>query len=140
MNSQHENMLHGHQATSDLVSNEPTAPELMTLARRIGAVRGARKDIFPAGQFGEPGWDMIFALYLAAVRGEELNVSNVCEVSDAPPTTALRWLERLLELKMIRRRKHPTDNRVAFIELELETSKLVEAFLREAWATFYPQM
>jgi DNA-binding MarR family transcriptional regulator len=83
---------------------------------------------------------MIFALYLAAVRGAELNVSNVCEVSDAPPTTALRWLERLLELKMVRRRKHPTDNRVAFIELELETSKLVEAFLREAWATFYPQM
>ena len=66
---------------------KPSVCELIALARRIGEVRNARKEILPAGQFGEPGWDMMLALYLASIRGEFLTVTNVCDASDAPPTT-----------------------------------------------------
>jgi len=132
------NKLQGPEVTKAEEVVKPSVCELIALARRIGEVRNARKEILPAGQFGEPGWDMMLALYLASIRGEFLTVTNVCDASDAPPTTALRWLDRLLELKMVRRRKHPTDARMVYIELEPHSSELVESFLRRAWSTFYP--
>lgn len=123
---------------ADLSSAKPSAEAMLTLAGRIAEIRSARKELLPTGKIGEPGWDMILALYLATARGHKLTVSNLCDASDAPPTTALRWLDRLLELKMVSRRKHQTDARIVYIELEPEASQSVESFLTQAWATLYP--
>lgn len=115
----------------------PQVEDLVALARRIAKVRSARKELLPAAKLGEPGWDMILALYLANIRGERLTVSNVCAASDTPPTTAFRWLTRLIELDMVTRHNHPTDARVIYIHLQPVAAQLIEAFLFRAWSNFY---
>lgn len=118
-------------------SGEPSVDDLVALAGRISAVRAARKELLPAGKFGEPGWDMMLALYLATLAGQRMTVSNMCEASDAPPTTALRWLDRLIELDLVTKKSHPTDARVIYVTLQPDSEILVKTFLLRAWSTFY---
>jgi DNA-binding MarR family transcriptional regulator len=116
----------------------PTSADLVLLAERIASIRSVRKEILPSTLFGEPGWDMMLALYVASMKGQRLTVTNVCDASDAPSTTALRWLDRLVELDMVRRLPHPTDLRVIFIELAPAAGQLLETFLSHSWSALYP--
>ena len=116
----------------------PTTADLLSLAERITSIRSARKEILPSTLFGEPGWDMMLALYVASKKGQRLTITNVCDASDAPSTTALRWLDRLVELDMVRRLPHATDLRVIFIELAPGAGELLETFLSHSWSALYP--
>ena len=64
----------------------PTTADLLSLAERITSIRSARKEIRPSTLFGEPGWDMMLALYVASKKGQRLTITNVCDASDAPST------------------------------------------------------
>ena len=116
----------------------PTTADLVSLAERITSIRQMRKQTLPSTLFGEPGWDMMLALYIASKHGQRLTVTNVCDASDAPSTTALRWLDRLVELDMVRRIPHPTDLRVIFIDLAPVAGELLETFLSHSWSALYP--
>ena len=123
---------------SDPPHAPPSTADLLSLAERITSIRSVRKEILPSTLFGEPGWDMMLALYVASMKGHRLTITNVCDASDAPSTTALRWLDRLAELDMVRRLPHPTDLRVIFIELAPAAGELLETFLSHSWAALYP--
>ena len=84
-------------------------------------------NIFNRTLFGEPAWNILLALYVAAGERYALSISALCAESGVPATTAARSINRLLDLDMIRRVPNPSDSRSPYIELRRETAtKLTE--------------
>ena len=79
--------------------------------------------------FGEPAWDMMLALYVAEQEGGRLTVSRLAKLSEAPLTTAIRWIDYLDQARLISRRTHPTDARVVIIELTETARDKLETYL-----------
>jgi len=115
----------------------PAPEELVVLARRISVARNRRKKYLAGELFGEPGWEMLLALYEADAAGHRRTVSNLCYSSKAPDTTALRWLDKLSELNLVRRSKNPLDARMVFIELEPCARTAIQSYLCELWVDIY---
>ncbi len=67
--------------------------------------------------FGEPGWDILLDLFIAAQQGERLQVSAVCLDAGVPSTTMLRWLARLEAEGLICRNADDRDGRRRFVDL-----------------------
>jgi DNA-binding MarR family transcriptional regulator len=80
--------------------------------------------------FGEPAWDMLLILYLEHVRSR-ITVSQLTRESGAAQTTALRWIEYLESQQLIRRYAHPTDRRIAYLDLTDKAIQSLETFLSE---------
>ncbi len=80
---------------------------------------------------------MLLALYEADTAGHRMTISNLCYSSQAPDTTALRWLDKLVELNLIHRRKNPLDARIVFIELEPGAKSAIRSYLCELWFKLY---
>lgn len=106
--------------------------ELVKLAKRIKAIRQSRVALLDPILFGEPAWDILLALYVAAGERYSLSISALCAESGAPPTTAARSIGRLLELDMVRRLPNPGDNRSAYIELTDDTAARLTELLGSA--------
>jgi DNA-binding MarR family transcriptional regulator len=112
---------------------EPQFPtELVKLAKRIKAIRESRLALLDPSLFGEPAWNILLALYVAAGERYALSISALCAESGAPATTAARSINRLLELDMVRRVPNPSDNRSAYIELTGDTAARLSELLGEA--------
>jgi DNA-binding MarR family transcriptional regulator len=92
--------------------------------------RRRRARIFPGAMFGEPAWDMLLILYLEHVRSR-ITVSQLTRESGAAQTTALRWIEYLESQQLIRRYAHPTDRRIAYLDLTDKAIQSLETFLSE---------
>lgn len=68
-------------------------------------------------------------LDLTAARAEHLRVSvtSLCIASAVPPTTALRWINQMIDMGLMQRLSDETDRRRAFIAL---TDKAADAMAR----------
>ena len=87
------------------------------LAEETYRDRRKRARHFPKRLLGEPAWDILLDLYAAAGRGQEVSVSSACLAADAPPSTALRWLQHLEDEGLVERLPDPTDARRHFARL-----------------------
>lgn len=81
----------------------PTETELGRLACRIYDARRARDRLLGDALFGEPGWDMLLALYCLPKRGKLMSVSSLCYDANTGTTTGLRWQKVLTEKGLIER-------------------------------------
>ena len=102
---------------------------MVKLARRIKYVRDDRNALFGHGLFGEQGWDMLLALYIAEGEGYRLKVGDLCNESLVPQSIAIRWIEPLVELHMAHRRSNPLDTRSIFVEIQPATAVMMTRFL-----------
>lgn len=93
-------------------------PILVDRARLAFENRRRRSQHFSSAMFGEAAWDMLLALYVKEQSGTRHSVSELCELSGAPQTTALRWLD-YLENKdhLVAREPSPTDRRIFLVGL-----------------------
>jgi DNA-binding MarR family transcriptional regulator len=66
-----------------------------------------------------------------------MTVTSLCSASLCPDTTALRWLDRLGQLGLVRRLKSPLDARVFFIDLQPEARNAINNYLREMWNSLF---
>jgi DNA-binding MarR family transcriptional regulator len=114
------------------VSNRPAMREW---ARRILALRRARISILNKSMFGEPAWEMLLELYVNKDYGARLSVGRLSELSGAPATTALRWLDYLEKEKLVAREPNPTDRRTEFVELTEKGCSAMEQYLSETLET-----
>jgi DNA-binding MarR family transcriptional regulator len=119
------------------VNAMPHPEELLALSKRISASRIGRRNFFAADLFAEPAWEMLLALYRADAAGHRMSVSNLCYASEAPGTTALRWIDKLEELGLVSRRKNPLDARMVFIELDAAARTQIEDYLLDTWVSLY---
>ncbi len=117
----------------------PTIKELVGLAVRLDAARACRSEFMPYEILAEPGWDMLVALFLADAAGRRATVTNLCNESRVPLTTALRWIEKLVDCRLVRRARNPLDARIIFIELENKGRTAMIDYLSQMWAVFYHQ-
>ena len=62
----------------------PTAPCSGLLAEEVYRDRRRRARHLPTRLLGEPAWDILLDLYVAAGRGQAVSVSNACLAADAP--------------------------------------------------------
>jgi DNA-binding transcriptional ArsR family regulator len=87
------------------------------LLRRLIAERQRRERYFDISLFGEPSWDAMLDLALAAAEGRRISVTSACIGAGAPLTTALRHLSVLGEHGLVERQPDPEDARRCFVAL-----------------------
>ncbi|MDE8653099.1 hypothetical protein [Novosphingobium album (ex Liu et al. 2023)] len=74
------------------------------LARRFARDRRARYAFFRESDiFGEPMWDMLLELFIAARDGREVSVTSACIATRRPHAEALACLDRLIGHALVRR-------------------------------------
>lgn len=84
-------------------------------------LRKERNKIFNKELFVDPAWDMMLDLYRAYKNEEKISVSSLCLASNSPPTTALRWIQKLLNNGLIERSADPNDRRKVYITLSAKS-------------------
>ena len=81
--------------------------------------------------FGEPAWDLLLDLFIAAREGKQVPVTSACIGAAVPTTTALRWLAVLEGRGLIIREADGRDARRIFVRLSPEADQQVaEYFIR----------
>jgi hypothetical protein len=96
----------------------------------IGA-RQKRAHYLPETLFAEPAWDMLLDLLRAELSEQPITISSLCIAAGVPPTTALRWIQRMVEMGVLVRHSDTCDRRRAFIELAPKTSKALHRYFSE---------
>ncbi|PTR12190.1 DNA-binding MarR family transcriptional regulator [Novosphingobium sp. GV055] len=90
------------------------APAL-AMAREVYAARRRRERFLAADLFGEPTWDILLDLFIAAAEARRVPTTSACIGANVPPTTALRWL-RILEARgLVEREDDGRDGRRTFV-------------------------
>ena len=118
---------------AELQRQRPLAPsrkQLCQLACRIYDARRGRDRFLSRKLLGEPGWDMLLALYCLPARGELLTVSSASLAADAAVATGIRWQRILLKEKLIERGpSYDSDGRRIHVKLTKQGRDLLEAYL-----------
>jgi hypothetical protein len=99
-------------------------------ARRMYHARRRRDELFGGAHlFGEPAWDILLDLFIAASEGKRISITSACIGAAAPPTTALRWLNLLEREGLIEREGDSKDMRRSYVRLSrLGVSRMTEFF------------
>jgi DNA-binding MarR family transcriptional regulator len=111
----------------------PMAPgenvDLRLMARQIYRSRRDRDTFFDPSLMGEPVWDMLLAVYSLPTRSRPMTVSGLCGASACPPSTALRWIECMIERGLIERHSSESDRRVTYVSLTAQALEKIEGYL-----------
>lgn len=107
----------------------PTRHELVRLATKLYDARRRRDRMFNDKLFGEPGWDMLLALYCLPSRGIMLGVMSLGHAANVPPTTGLRWQKLLEERGLIERGPHVSDARQQLVRLTTKGRAVMSRYL-----------
>jgi hypothetical protein len=65
---------------------------LLRHAERMIQERENRSQHFPTMPLGEPVWDLLLDLFVSHVRCRQISITSACIATNAPPTTALRYI------------------------------------------------
>lgn len=87
------------------------------LIRRIIHLRQRRARYFTADLFADPAWDMLLDLTAARAEHSRVSITSLCIASGVPPTTALRWINQMVEAGLFIRTEDEIDRRRAFVTL-----------------------
>ena len=96
------------------------APGGITLehsVRRARRLRDLRREMLGPDNFSGPAWDILLHLFESYVLQRRDTVGNVCDGTEVPPTTVIRWISRLEQCGMLIVRDDHLDNRRRFVEL-----------------------
>ena len=100
-----------------------------TMEREFYVGRRRRARYLSADLFGEPTWDILLDLYVAARERRRVPTTSACIGAHVPPTTALRWL-RILEMRgLVEREEDGRDGRRTFVRLTVRGCTVMESFL-----------
>lgn len=93
-------------------------PVWVELARQSYEDRRRRAKIFRSDDlFGEPAWDILLDLFIAAKERRRVSVTSACIGSAVPSTTALRWITILEKHELLVREADPGDARRIYVKL-----------------------
>jgi hypothetical protein len=93
-------------------------PVWVELARQTYEDRRRRNKIFKSEElFGEPAWDILLDLFVAAKERRRVSVTSACIGSAVPSTTALRWISILERQGLLTREADPGDARRVYVRL-----------------------
>lgn len=99
-----------------LAEQSSARPDLKAMARALLRARARRTDLLGVELFRDPAWDILLDLY--AHGGEEgMMISALCHAAGVPPTTALRYVHKLVEAGALVSEDHPQDQRRTMVRL-----------------------
>lgn len=110
-------------------SRTPSTHELCELAGRIYDARRTRNKMMDGQLFGEPGWDMLLALYCLPKRGLLMSVSALSYCADIPQTTGYRWQALLTSEGLIERGPREVDARRQIVRLTQKGRTMMSDYL-----------
>lgn len=100
------------------------------LAERFTRLRRKRDSIFGDRLFADPAWDMMLDLFQASKKDSRpISVTSLCIASAVPNTTALRWIDALVQKGLLARQADVRDGRRTFVSLTQEASRKMEEVL-----------
>ena len=99
------------------------------IAARILKVRSMRGDVLGAPIFQDLAWDMLLDLYVSEAEGRRVSVTSLTIASGGPPTTALRYLDKLVAHGLVTRSDDQRDGRRAWIALTSTSRAAITALL-----------
>ena len=119
------------EAAAHAAAEEQAPAREMDAPAIRGIIRARRlRDRFFAGAlFADPAWDMLLDLMAARLEGRTVSVSSLCIAAAVPPTTALRWIQALVEGGLFERRADPMDGRRAFVVLSDAGAQAMSGYL-----------
>lgn len=98
--------------------------------RRAIRARRMRDDAFGiGGLFEDPAWDMLLDLFAAELERQRVSVSSLCIAAAVAPTTALRWIGKLVDAGLLERRPDDFDRRRAFLSLTARASTAMRNYV-----------
>lgn len=97
--------------------------------RDVIRARRLRDRFLGAGLFEDPAWDMLLDLFAARLEDRRVSVSSLCIAAAVAPTTALRWINKLLGAGLFDREPDPADRRRAFIGLSVAAEEGMRRYL-----------
>ena len=101
-------------------------------AAREQSRRGLRRKLFGPNLFGEPGWDILLALYAIDNVDRRMSIAELTAITHVPLTTSLRWLAYLEEEDFVSRSAAPNDQRMVLVELTDDGRRAMESYLSHA--------
>lgn len=104
---------------------------LSWFAREEYEERRRRSDFFDENLFGEPTWDILLDLFSNQAIGKRISVSSACIASCVPQSTALRWLQVLIDRGLIERVRDSADGRRAWLYLPEKTYLAIANYLAQ---------
>lgn len=114
------------------LSRKPPLESACVLAEQILRRRRQREAYFGKHIFADPCWDMLLDLYVAQKKHlRPVSVSSLCIASAVPATTALRWIDTLVQEGLVVRRPDPRDKRRVLVALTDEGSGKMDMLLAE---------
>lgn len=88
-----------------------------TAIRAIRQQRSRRREFFCSGLFSDPAWDILLELYSAFLEQRRISVSALCDASEVPSTTGLRWIAALESEGLLYKTSDPFDGRRIYVNL-----------------------
>lgn len=102
------------------------------LAECIHRCRSRRDRYFPKTLFGEPAWDLLLELYFRKCNDERVTVSNACVASGVPQSTALRWIDILIDMGLAVREADVEDRRKIWLVMTEYGWKQMQHYLADS--------
>lgn len=108
------------EAAAEIADDRETAldkAEVIATLRSLIRSRRLRDRFFPNARFGEPAWDILLDLALAWFEDKSVSASSVCIAAGVPLTTAMRWINEMVDANLIERWIDPTDGRRSLVQI-----------------------
>jgi DNA-binding MarR family transcriptional regulator len=112
-----------------VIHNLPSSGSALSVAQNILNARRKRGRVFPELAFGDPAWDMILDLYVAAVTGRPVCPSSIGFAAAVPQTTVLRLVNQLAERGLVIRQADRNDRRRVLLTLSEDMLNRVDDYL-----------
>lgn len=110
--------------------SRPALPDALFI-RQIIRQRQMRARFFDGDLFADPAWDILLDLTAARLEHRRVSVTSLCIASGATPTTALRWIDRMIDKGLLERTDDEIDRRRAFIALTDEALNAMAGYFAE---------
>lgn len=98
------------------------------IAKRLYRDRRRRADVFDADLFGEPAWDMLLDLYIAACEDRQVSTTSACIGANVPVATGLRWIQLLENQGLIARKADQRDARRVWVSLTANARRSLRSY------------
>jgi len=100
--------------------------------REARKLRELRKILFGTDFFSGPAWDILLHLFESNLLQRGDSVGNVCDGTEVPVATALRWIARLEQGGLVRAWDDHLDRRRRFVELTPAGVELITRYFSGA--------
>jgi len=87
-----------------------------------------RSSYLPRELLSDPAWRMLLELLQAEIQDRHASLASLCKVSEAPASTATRWLKALERQALVVRRPDPLDPDDEMVELSRKGSSVLRRY------------